>query len=88
MADRPLGKILQIHGEEAITQPHQPFLAVGATVVTTDNRIIGKLSRPIGRVDHPYQVVKLNSADPSLLGQFVIAKVSNKKRKKHHKSRR
>lgn len=82
MADRPLGPILHIINDEAIVQPHQAFVANGAKVVTASNKVIGKLSYPIGRVDRPYQVIKLTKVDRDLVGEFVVAKISKKKRKR------
>ena len=92
MVDQPLGPVIHIIGHEAIVKPHKSFVAKGATVVTTSNQLVGKLDYPVGRVDLPYQVIKLHKKAPEdLKGQFLIAKIGDKsknKKKRNFKKKR
>lgn len=95
--ERPLGPVLHILRNEAITKPQTPFIGKGLTVIIKKEELhvkIGKLGDPFGSVHQPYQPIYLEDGiGEEIIGQEAIAikiqrsKRSAEKRKKSKKRR-
>jgi rRNA processing protein Gar1 len=95
--ERPLGPVLHIIRNEAITKPLTPFIGKGLTVIIKKEDLhvkIGKLGDPFGSVIQPYQPIFLmDGVGEEIIGEEAIAikversKRSAEKRKKSKKRR-
>ncbi len=93
--ERPLGPVLHIIRNEAVTKPQTPFIGKGLTVIIKKEDIhvkIGKLGDPFGSVHQPYQPIFLEEGiGEEIIGEEAIAikversKRSAEKRKKSKK---
>ena len=95
--ERPLGPVLHIIRNEAITKPQTPFIGKGLTVIIKRDDLhvkIGKLGNPFGSVHQPYQPIFLKDGiGEEIIGEDAIAiKVERSKRsaekRKESKKRR
>lgn len=72
---KPLGKVLHIVGEEAIVKNPQRMPKSG-NVALLENRVVGTVRHPFGRVDEPYIPVKLNQLGSKLGDKLVGSELS------------